>query len=637
MTGKVLFNGGDALSETNLAEVAAKHNQSDYVERGLSLSPSWSTNELQIGRGHAVIRDETLAYDIFPDEQSGSDALLLPNSNGQNYVYLTFDPDAADPDESITYEIRGNNTPPSTPSLLVATADTSTDDVIEQNRAPDAKFEALQTDEGNIGSHHYLDANLSASEIQEALDNAQPRTDELGIGIVNGRNQEFILSNPIEIPSNVYLYNIRVKAAEGSNTDLIKSKNFDSLTGSNTGTIQNGAKFNIGLVNVFVDGNKANNAAGTGVQLYAKQTYIDNLRIDNCADVGIYSEMGQGTTTPANHLDQPEAIIGSLFVGYCDGDNIVWRGPNDSVAREILSHHSGGRPFTLEQKTDEFTGTGFRVAFLHCYASTDGIYLGTPTWADQIYGDGVDVTLDSGFNVNINHITVKSGGSLEINSGGLINSIYANGDKVESLPAVLFNGPIKVGIVDLSGFGNDGLVVDSNSVHIGGGRSVNNGGYGLRLGDTTNVEGGHFSLDDLNKNDNAAVLYNGGEYNEFELQSFISSGHTGWDTTDGQLPQPTDDASVILWGRGDGIGQTKDRGLSKFDGDGTTKGFTVNHNLLGSPSNVQVTSASTGSSVDSFRVIDITDTTFDVWFSFAPPSGTDNVQLFWEASVDGRQ
>lgn len=635
MTGKVLFNGGDALSETNLAEVAAKHNQSDYVERGLVLSPNWSTNELQIGSGHVVIRDGTLAYDVFPDERSGSDALSLPNSNGQNYIHLTFDPDASDPDGSITYEISGDNSPPSTPSLLVATADTSTEDAIEQNRDPDAKFEALDANEGNIGSHHYLDANLSASEIQEALDNAQAGTDELGIGVVNGCNQEFILSSPIEIPSNVYLYNIRVKAAAGSNTDLIKSKNFDSLTGSNTGTIQNGAKFNIGLVNVYVDGNKANNIAGNGVQLYAKQWYAENVRVSHCADNGFYTEMGQGTTTPGEELDQPEASVGSLFVGYCSGDNIVWRGPNDSVVREILSHHSGGRPFTLEAQVDEFSGTGFAVSFLHCYASSEEMYFGTPMWADRLYGDGVDITLDN--NYRINHISVKSGGTLAVNYGGNIGHIFGNGDGNETSPGVELNSTAKVGLVDISDFGSDGILVDSNSVHIGGGRSTNNDGYGLHIGETTNVQGSHFCFDDLNKNKAAAILYNGGQYNELKLQSFISSGHTGWDTTNGQLPQPTDDASVMLWGGGNNLGQTKDRGLSEFDGDGSTEIFTVNHNLLHRPTNVQVTAAFTEDGAGDLRVRNITDTTLDVRFSSAPPSGTDNVQLFWEASVDGRQ
>ena len=72
-------------------------------------------------------------------------------------------------------------------------------------------------------------------------------------------------------------------------------------------------------------------------------------------------------------------------------------------------------------------------------------------------------------------------------------------------------------------------------------------------------------------------------------------------------------------------------GTATFDGDGTTTQFTIAHGLVSTPSNVQITPRSADAAGDFYVTVD--DTNIYVNYSSAPPSGSDNVVLGWEAEV----
>lgn len=75
-------------------------------------------------------------------------------------------------------------------------------------------------------------------------------------------------------------------------------------------------------------------------------------------------------------------------------------------------------------------------------------------------------------------------------------------------------------------------------------------------------------------------------------------------------------------------------GVALFSGDGTTTTFTVSHSLGTAPSLVlvQFTSIDARDSGPA-QVTNETSTSFDVVFSVAPPSGTDNIEFYYQARL----
>jgi hypothetical protein len=146
MVDRVLFQTDDALSEQNLAEQRARKNSTDYVERGLTLDPNWTTNTVNIAAGHAAIRADSRAYDLFSDARSG---VSLPTTSGTTHLYLTFDPANQD---DISYHLDTDDSPPLTPSLKIGELDGSAQTVVELNRAPTATFDDVTASTVTTGS-----------------------------------------------------------------------------------------------------------------------------------------------------------------------------------------------------------------------------------------------------------------------------------------------------------------------------------------------------------------------------------------------------------------------------------------------------------------------------------------------------
>ena len=75
----------------------------------------------------------------------------------------------------------------------------------------------------------------------------------------------------------------------------------------------------------------------------------------------------------------------------------------------------------------------------------------------------------------------------------------------------------------------------------------------------------------------------------------------------------------------------KNSGTATFSSDGTTTQFSIAHGLVSTPSKVLVTPMSADAAGDFW--IDVDDTYIYVNYKTAPPSGTDNIVLGWEAEV----
>jgi hypothetical protein len=140
MSDKVLFQTDDALSEANLAARRARDNSTDYVERGLDITPDWTRGVIDVTGGHSVVSDGAKAYDVFTDPRSD---LSLADSGGTNYVSLVVDPTNQD---DVGFHISADGATPNRPSLLVAEVDAGAETVTPVNRAPDGSYGTLRAD-----------------------------------------------------------------------------------------------------------------------------------------------------------------------------------------------------------------------------------------------------------------------------------------------------------------------------------------------------------------------------------------------------------------------------------------------------------------------------------------------------------
>lgn len=138
MADQVLFQTDDALSETNLAKWRARDNSTDYVERGLQVTPDWTNATIDISAGHAVIKDGVKGYDVFVDSRAG---LALADSNGMNYVFLVMDPSNQD---DVSFKVNTDGSAPSKPSLLIQELDASAETASPVGRQPNASYSALE-------------------------------------------------------------------------------------------------------------------------------------------------------------------------------------------------------------------------------------------------------------------------------------------------------------------------------------------------------------------------------------------------------------------------------------------------------------------------------------------------------------
>ncbi|MFC7081886.1 right-handed parallel beta-helix repeat-containing protein [Halorussus caseinilyticus] len=171
MADKVLFQTDDALSETNLAARRARDNSTDYVERGLAVTPDWANGKFDVSAGHAVLKKNVKAYDVFADPRSG---LSLADSSGTNYVFLVVDPSNRN---DVTIEVNADGSAPGSPSLLIQKLDAAAKTSSAVNRRPSASYDSISgVADTFVTSTSELEsafANLSAGE---TLRIAQPDT-----------------------------------------------------------------------------------------------------------------------------------------------------------------------------------------------------------------------------------------------------------------------------------------------------------------------------------------------------------------------------------------------------------------------------------------------------------------------------
>jgi hypothetical protein len=119
-----------------------------------------------------------------------------------------------------------------------------------------------------------------------------------------------------------------LKLAEGANRTLVYGPaDVEKLWGSAS---SDGLE-NWSLVNLELDGNRANNAAGNGVWTYGFRPTVQNLLIGNVAEHGWRSEWGTGG--PRFGM---EGLITNLYIENCGKHGFWFAGPHDSVMTNVF-------------------------------------------------------------------------------------------------------------------------------------------------------------------------------------------------------------------------------------------------------------------------------------------------------------
>jgi hypothetical protein len=141
MANDAFFQTDDELSEGNLGKALLADNNKDYVDRGGGITGP-TNGEITVEAAQAFIEDTASEqlYKVYPS----SETLTLPNATGDNYLYITFDPDTQD---SATYEITDTQGSGLTNpvSLLRAVIDGSAGTSETRNDAPSGTFESVST------------------------------------------------------------------------------------------------------------------------------------------------------------------------------------------------------------------------------------------------------------------------------------------------------------------------------------------------------------------------------------------------------------------------------------------------------------------------------------------------------------
>lgn len=175
-----------------------------------------------------------------------------------------------------------------------------------------------------------------------------------------------------------------LQLSANANTDVIQGENFSILTGTNTSTpVGNAGSVRWTLRDMTISGNKQNNSSGYGIRVYGDSFYILNVRVQDCANDGIYSEWStDGSVANSDTLMESQLVNVSVIQN--NGCGIRWRGPHDSQFVNILAALSGSSGIAIEA-TSAYLGS-MQVSNIHSYGNTaDGITVAT----GGIYGTGM--------------------------------------------------------------------------------------------------------------------------------------------------------------------------------------------------------------------------------------------------------
>lgn len=459
------------------------------------------------------------------------------------------------------------------------------------------------------------------------------------------------LMKDVELPAGVFIvgvgsYGTILKLPNNANTDVLRTENFSTLTGSNKWLTSDGVPHGFGLVGLRVDGNKTNNTSGYGIRIYGKRYFIDDVIVIDTPNDGVYSECA-AVGGQTDWTDLPETLIKSLWIRSCGGNGLTYRGPHDGRIGVLYAALNSGDGVAFEGSTT-YSGN-CNVGNIHTYSNKRGIYansftelkiemLETESNTDEgaVFdnaGGGVSIGILKAYK-NWSQYSASeapaANASIECKNVTRINQAFIRTDYGGT--GLKMNGAIvsDVGYVEVDGEGTNGVgvEVDGNQINLACNVHDFNGGTGtgVKLHTTAGRNANKIRLVTRTCNTHLNNV-NAANGSVIEGDIYTSAGETA---VAGVGPGGSNTEKWSLEVRGASSGQTWAKGSVTLLAANTS--VTVTHGLLFTPQSedLQVTPSANMGSATKFWIANITSTTFDIRVDIAP--GTDT-PFVWSAQL----
>jgi hypothetical protein len=202
----------------------------------------------------------------------------------------------------------------------------------------------LAISNGGTGSSGILPSGdtTGATDIT-AINSAITTANTAGGGVVTLQPGTYYVNSPIILKSTVVLRGSNleatiIKLANASNTDVIQSLNFSSLTLTGASTWQTSGIWDCAIVDLVIDGNRANQTtAGFGIRLYGYNWSLTNLDVRNCFTDGIWTEWGPLSSDAPNNTDGSECTVNNVKVHHNGRHGWTFLGPSDCRLANVLT------------------------------------------------------------------------------------------------------------------------------------------------------------------------------------------------------------------------------------------------------------------------------------------------------------
>jgi len=408
---------------------------------------------------------------------------------------------------------------------------------------------------------------------------------------------------------------------------VIKTENFDSLTGGDTGCADSSVPHDFGLIDVVINGNKDNNTSGSGLKIYGCGYILDRVTIRECAEHGFWFEGGGGWGD--RYGVAFENWIGHIYACFNDGHGIVHKGASDTVFGKIITHGNGNHGMYVTSPRGNCD-----ILHIHSYGN-GGDGLNAEGLINLVYGElesnqgkGLSMssvwystigTLFSYANHDIalylDHVDYAVISAVLQNNDSSTNTLYAHGSFLQMDVVLAYNEG-----TDLCKFN----YLKSSKINIRANANSHTGET-IILGTTENgIQDNIINIELWAATENSRILeiHSGGR-NKITLRGWTPDANHDWDYST-YPPHSTDEIDYKT--------NTLTYTLPEKTGSATIASgdtsVTVNHGLPTTPTNIQVTGAH--SEVKDAYVTNVGATSFTIKVDSAV---TANRTVYWKAKV----
>lgn len=216
-----------------------------------------------------------------------------------------------------------------------------------------------------------------------------------------------VWSGAITLKTGVYLVGQKsgstLKAKNSLNANFIEGENTASLYGGTT----TGGIYDAGLIDLVVDGNKANQSSGHAVRIYGRSIRIECVSITNAKERGLSTKWGNPGLLVAPVARGVENIIRNVYIDFAGQEGFYHEGPNDSYHSDVFVV-SCGQDTTNTYDNVVATGPYGHAHWtrLHSWRWSPGSYAGFvyPRYALRVESEGNEFDscdLEGGYTGNV--------------------------------------------------------------------------------------------------------------------------------------------------------------------------------------------------------------------------------------------